>query len=89
MTEPSTDSKERLSVRIIPLGETVWEGTARSVSAVNTEGRFDILPRHAGFMTILLDRPITVLTDSKKEQFSFPRALLYADEGVVTIYTGI
>ncbi|MFP4539355.1 MAG: F0F1 ATP synthase subunit epsilon [Candidatus Paceibacterota bacterium] len=80
---------EYLNVRIISLGEVLWEGSAKAISAENTTGFFDILPQHANFITILKDSPITVHTDNKKEEFSFPRSVLYAENNQVKIYAGV
>ncbi|MGM0482277.1 MAG: hypothetical protein ACQEP6_00215 [Patescibacteria group bacterium] len=88
------ESKEKdqtlLSVRIISLGEVVWEGYAQSISAENTSGPFDVLPQHANFITILKDTPIVVKTESKEEKkFTFPRSLLYAKENEIKIYANV
>ncbi len=78
-----------LKVRVMALGEMIWEGSAMTVSAENTSGPFDILPEHANFITILKESPITIRTANGIKEFSFPRSLLYAGDNVIKIYAGI
>ncbi|MGM0628951.1 MAG: hypothetical protein ACQESA_00810 [Patescibacteria group bacterium] len=88
--EATEKNQDLLNVRIISLGEVVWEGYALSISAENTNGVFDILPQHANFITILKDTPIVVKTESKtQKEFTFPRSLLYAKENEVKIYANV
>lgn len=81
--------KDVLNVRIITLGKVLWEGEADAVSAENTTGKFDILPYHANFITILKDSPIVIKKEEGKEEFSFPRSLLYAKDNSIKIYAGV
>ncbi len=85
------ESKKRdtLNVRIITLGKVLWEGEAEVVSAENTTGYFDILPYHANFITILKDSPIVIKTKDDKEEFTFPRSLLYAKDNNIKVYAGV
>lgn len=88
--EEKTDKENApLKVRIIALGEVIWEGQAKTVSAENTNGYFDILPEHANFITILKQSPIVIQTENEKKEFTFPRSLLYAGDNIIKIYTGI
>ncbi len=83
------EKKEVLFVRILALGEVIWEGEANSLSAENMEGSFDILPQHANFISILTDAPIVVRTDDEEKSFSFKRALLYANKKKIKVYVGV
>ena len=83
------NKKNILSVRIISLGEVIWEGQAVSISAVNTTGPFDILPQHANFISILIDNPITLKTETETKKFKFSRSLLYAKDNSIKIYAEI
>lgn len=78
-----------LDVKIIALGEIIWKGKAKSVSAENTTGVFDILPQHVNFISILKETPIVIQTEKEKKEFSLSRSLIYAKENIVKIYTGI
>lgn len=83
------EEKNRLKVRVITLGEVLWEGEAVSLSAENTTGPFDILPQHANFITILKGSPILIKTDDDEKSFTFSRSLLFAKENDVKVYADI
>ncbi len=76
-----------IKVRINSPDKVLWEGDAVSVSSVNTEGPFDILPLHANFITILEKRDIIVRTVSEEKKYTFEKSVLYAHENAVFVYT--
>jgi len=80
---------DRLSVRINSPEKFIWEGEAVSVSSVNNNGPFDILPLHANFITIIRNTPIRVNTGQEVKDFTFPNAIIYAHANAVSIYTNI
>lgn len=58
-----------------------YEGPARSVSALNRVGPFDILPDHADFFSMLLPCEITIdIGDKDKEPITFA-----VQNGIVTV----
>lgn len=68
--------------------ETAWEGKADSVSSCNSQGEFDILPKHANFVTIIKNKPIEIQKKGVLEKIIQPAlAVLSVREDVVTIYT--
>ncbi len=65
----------------------VWEVDARSLSAENLEGPFDILPDHARFLSLIRKLPIhVVLVDGTKKTFTFENAMLYFKDNVAVVY---
>jgi len=50
--------KNTLTVKIISPTQTLYDGEAYSVSSVNSLGKFDILPMHANFITLVQKQPI-------------------------------
>ena len=83
-------SKE-LSITINSAHEgVVWEGSAESLSSKNSQGSFDVLPRHANFITIIDNTAIQIR--KRKEvikEITPQKAVLYIREGEVNIYTDI
>jgi len=47
---------ERLEVEVMGRDRVVYRGEAVSVSSVNGKGKFDILPEHANFITLIGER---------------------------------
>ena len=81
-----TGAKKLLSVKISTPTEVVWEGSARSISGENVAGPFDILPDHAGFVTMIKNKIITVKCADRDRQYSFTRALMHVKSNKVRIF---
>ena len=58
--------KNTLTVKIISPTQTIFDGEAFSISSVNSLGKFDILPYHANFITLVQKSPI-ILRVRKEE----------------------
>ena len=81
---------ESLKVRIITPRKVIFEDQALSVSSTNSSGKFDILPEHANFITIVENQTITIRIRNKRRlTFSFPLAIIYNINNMVNIYTDI
>lgn len=79
-----------LSVRISNPKKVVWEGEAVSVSSVNTQGAFDILPQHANFITYTENQPIIIRTKDKNVvEHTFKNTVMYVRENKVNVYTDL
>lgn len=77
-----------LQVKIISPKQDLFQGQASSVSSVNSQGKFDILPEHANFITIIEKSPIVVRTaDNRTLTFNFPLAIIHTEKDQVSIYT--
>jgi hypothetical protein len=59
-------TKNTLTVKIISPTQTIYDGEAYSISSVNSLGKFDILPYHANFITLVQKVPI-ILRVKKKD----------------------
>ncbi len=83
------DKKDQIQVRIASPEKILWEGAAFALSSKNSQGKFDVLPHHATFLTIVEDQPIKISDKKKKvlQEFRFPRALVYNQGSKVSIYT--
>ena len=81
-------SKQILKVRILSPQKLIFQGEAISVSSTNSQGKFDILPQHANFITLIENSPITVRVKGQKAlTFKFPLAIMNVSENKVDIYT--
>lgn len=79
---------QMLQVRIISPRELILDTQAQSVSSKNTQGSFDILPKHANFITLIDNQPIQVRIKGQKPlNFKFPIAIIFATEDKVNVYT--
>lgn len=81
---------DTLFIRIISPTQLIFQGWADSVSSKNIYGKFDILPQHANFITLIEGNPIIIRTHDKKElTFKLPLAIIFNRENKVNIYTYI
>jgi len=86
----ASDENLFLSVRIASAEGVIWEGTANSVSSVNRDGPFDILPQHAQFITLVSNAPVIVRPVSgAAETFTFRSAVMHVYGNTVAVYVGI
>lgn len=81
-----------LHVRIISPQKLIHEGQAYAVSSENSKGKFDILPFHANFVTLVEEQPILIrpTENTPKDKiltFKFPLAVISVAENSVNIYT--
>jgi len=86
MTAAASDT---LKVQILSAKGIIWEGTAESVSSVNSQGPFDLLPQHAHFVSLIEHTPITVVEAGKERSFTFTSAVVRLYDDVVTVYADI
>lgn len=87
-TKGKTISNPTLHVRIISPQELILDTQAEAVSSKNLQGKFDILPEHANFITVIENYPITVRVKNQKPiEFNFPIAIISTQENRVNIYT--
>lgn len=69
-----------LNVKILSPTQTIFEGEALSVSSVNSAGKFDILPYHANFITLVQKSPVVLRLKKKEIQGKepMPKNILYS-----------
>lgn len=58
-------AQDLLKVKILSPTQTIYDGEAVSVSSVNSLGKFDILPYHANFITLVQKNPVTLRVKKK------------------------
>ena len=84
--------KESLEVKVFWLPivkEVFYQGKAEAVSSQNKLGKFDILPIHANFITLIFDNLSILTLDKKKITYQFKRGVLEVSENKVNIFLGL
>jgi len=80
-----------LNVKVfwIPLTKEVFfEGKVKSISSENPLGKFDVLPKHANFITLIFNE-LTIITDKEEKiSYQFKRGVLEVTENKVNIFLG-
>lgn len=79
-----------LRVKIYTPFKVFYEGDARSVSAINDTGEFDILPSHHNFITMLRPCDVKVETPKKEEKIiPIARGLMHVKEDKLIIFLDV
>lgn len=80
---------QTIHVRIISPQQLILDTQAQAVSSKNLQGPFDILPKHANFITLIENQPIQVKIKGQKKPltFKFPIAIIFATTDRVNVYT--
>jgi F0F1-type ATP synthase epsilon subunit len=86
------DRKEFLEVKVFWLPivkEIFYQGKAEAISSQNELGKFDILPKHTNFITLIFDSLSILTPDKKKTTYQFKRGVLEVAENKVNIFLGL
>ena len=68
---------------------TLFEGKALTVSSLNDKGKFDILPNHANFISIIKQKAIVYIDKNKKREFDIDHGIVRLYKNNVFIFLGI
>ncbi len=69
--------------------EVFYQGKANVVSSQNKLGKFDILPRHTNFISLIFDNLSILTPDKKKVTYQFKRGVLEVTENKINIFLGL
>lgn len=85
-----SDSSQIMHVKIYAPFRTYFDGDARSVSAENGTGPFDVLPRHKNFMTLLVPCTVVVRANNKPDfRMQVSRAVMHVKSNMTTIFLDV
>lgn len=84
----SADGSETIYVKVHSPFKTYFDGFAKSVSAANDTGPFDILPHHRNFLTLL--NPCDLVIRAAEEQtMHIARGILMVRKNEVTVFLDV
>jgi len=66
--------------------QVYYEGPASVVSAANKVGKFDILPGHADFFSMLTPGPILIETDGEPVNFDITNGIITVRDDEVMLF---
>ncbi len=79
-----------LQVKISAPDKDIFTGAVESVSSTNSRGKFDVLPGHANFISVIENQPIILRSKGKDPQtFTFSLAIISVNQNQVNIYTDV
>lgn len=87
MDQPQTTSKLKVIARA-PF-DVYYDGEAEAVTATNKVGKFDILPEHADFFSILSPGEIIIETSDDPVAFNVRNGIVTVRDNKVMIFVNI
>lgn len=79
-----------MAVKVYAPFQVYFEGDARSISAVNATGPFDILPHHHNFLCMLVPCELGIVTpDGEKKTIKIHRALMHVKADRVVVFVDV
>lgn len=66
-----------------------FRGRARAVSSQNRLGKFDVLPEHTNFITLIFGNLTIHTVDRRKITYQFERGVLEVSENKVNVFLGL
>lgn len=78
-----------LNVKIYSPYKVYFDGEAKSVSAENDTGPFDILPKHHNFMTLLNPGEVTVRKEDGEQKYRIARGVMHVHHNKATIFLDV
>jgi F0F1-type ATP synthase epsilon subunit len=76
-------------VKVRDRESVIYEGMAKSLSSQNEKGKFDILPLHANFISLLGETLIIKKEDDIEQEIPLANGVVRAVENKVEVYLGI
>lgn len=80
---------EILELKVLDKSGVVLDTQAQSISAINGKGRFDILPGHTNFISLIQNNVIYIDKDGKENEFKIAQSLLKVVENKVEVFLSI
>lgn len=76
-------------VKVYSPFQVYYNNPAYSVTAVNGTGKFDILPGHKNFLTLLLPGEVIVRGKRDEEKLKIDRGIMHVHEDEVTVFLDV
>lgn len=69
--------------------ELFYDGEAQAVSAANSVGKFDILPGHADFFSMLTPCEVIIETETEPVSFNVTNGIITARDNQVMLFVNM
>lgn len=84
-----TADEPMLHVKVLSPTQTLYSGTAVSVSANNEVGPFDVLVDHANFFSLLSEGHVVVGTGMQNFTFPITKGIIKVKNNTITLFVDI
>ncbi len=83
------DKRRNFYLKVRTRQNMLFEGPISSLSSVNETGKFDVLIKHANFISLIKDYLIINLIDGKKREIKVENAILRVLDNQADVYLGV
>jgi len=84
-----TDNQNLVHVTVRSRQGLVFDGKVTAISSYNKIGLFDVLAKHANFVSMIKDRLILRKTDGKRLDISLETGVIMVQENNVQVFLGV
>jgi hypothetical protein len=85
----ATTGTETMNIKVYSPFKVYFDGEAKSLSAVNLTGPFDILPKHHNFMTLLDACELIVRTTENEQKISISRGVMHVKADQIIVFLDV
>ena len=82
-------SKDQIYVKIYAPFQSYYDGVAKSITATNDTGKFDVLAQHHNFITILNEGEIIVRDQQGEHVIKNDRAIMHVKSNQITVFLDV
>lgn len=86
---PLAKQSDSIHVKVYSPFKVYFDGMAKSISAVNDTGPFDILPMHHNFMTLLNPCDLVIRTLRDEKRIRITRGIMHVKANQVTVFLDV
>jgi F0F1-type ATP synthase epsilon subunit len=88
--KPKQPESSTMRVKIYAPFKVYFDGEAKSMTAVNKVGPFDILPQHHNFISLLEPSDVIVRSDTKEEfKMHINQGLIHVKADIVRVFIDV
>ena len=89
MDEPSDKSDQSLFLKVRTRENVLFDGEVDSLTSVNEAGRFDVLKKHANFISLIKDYIVIRDLKGDKREIKIGKGIMKILDNKVSVYLGI
>jgi F0F1-type ATP synthase epsilon subunit len=82
-------SKDQIYVKIYAPFKDYYDGVAKSITATNDTGRFDVLAEHHNFITILNSGDIVVRDDQGEHVIKIEQGIMHVKGNQIVVFLDV
>lgn len=83
-------SGDKIHIKLFSAYKIFFEGDAKSISAENDTGPFDVLPRHHNFISLVNGCEIVINTlDDSMKRIRISKAIMHVRDNNVTVFLDV